>query len=232
MALALAPVGGSLVDRYGARRVVLPCLAIEAIGTASLAFARTPANALVVLTLIAVGGAALWSAQTTILATLVTPEERQKTFGLSFTLLNLGIGIGGILGGFVVGVIMWGSIVSWTVAAILDSTDDILPEANAGNAGNDEVIVDAVDEFDCDELSAERALSPARASEFEEQCGSSFLDGELTPTATATEVPLPATPTIPPTDSNRFNCNNIRGTNYRSDEERTWFLDHCLTPTP
>lgn len=138
------------------------------------------------------------------------------------------------LGGFVVGVFMWGSLVSWTVAAILDSTDDILPEASAGNdnPGNDEVIVDAVEELDCDELSAERTLSPARESEFQEQCGSSFLDGERTPTATATEVPLTATPTIPPTDNNRFNCENIRGTNYRSDEERTWFLEQCLTPTP
>jgi MFS family permease len=104
VALALAPVGGSLVDRHGARRVVLPCLGIEAIGTGSLAFVRTPASALIVLTLIAVGGAALWSAQTTILATLVTPEERQKTFGLSFTLLNLGIGTGGVIAGFVVDV--------------------------------------------------------------------------------------------------------------------------------
>jgi MFS family permease len=102
IALALAPAGGSLMDRFGARRIVLPCFVIEAAGTGSLAFVHGVGQAFAALTLAAVGGAALWSGQTTILAALVTPEERQRAFGLSFTLLNLGIGIGGIIAGFVV----------------------------------------------------------------------------------------------------------------------------------
>jgi MFS family permease len=126
VALGLAPVGGSLVDRYGARRVVLPCLGIEAVGTGSLALVRTPATALLVLTLIAVGGAALWSAQTTILAMLVTPEERQKTFGLSFTLLNLGIGTGGVIAGFVVDV---ARPVTFQAIYVADAASFLIPAA-------------------------------------------------------------------------------------------------------
>jgi len=102
VALGLAPVGGSLVDRFGARWVVLPCYAVEAAGSGALAFVDDTLTAFLVLTLIALGGATLWSAQTTILANLVPPEERQRTFGLSFTLLNLGIGIGGVIAGAVV----------------------------------------------------------------------------------------------------------------------------------
>jgi MFS family permease len=127
VALALAPVGGTLVDRLGPRHVVLPCLAIEAVGTASLAFVDDTLSAFLVLTLIALGGATLWSAQITLLATLVTPEERQRTFGLSFTLLNLGIGIGGVVSGFVVDTsraatfqaIYFGDAVSYMIPAVI-----------------------------------------------------------------------------------------------------------------
>jgi MFS family permease len=102
ISLVLSPVLGSLVDRLGARRVVLPLLAIEAAGTASLAFVDSAATAFAALTVIAIGLAGIWSGQTTILASLVDDTERQRVFGLSFTLLNLGIGIGGIIGGVLV----------------------------------------------------------------------------------------------------------------------------------
>jgi MFS family permease len=100
--LALSPVGGTLIDRFGARRVVLPCLAISAVGTGSLALVDSTATAFAVATLIAVGGSALWSGQTTILASLTDDGERQRVFGLQFALLNLGIGVGGLISGAIV----------------------------------------------------------------------------------------------------------------------------------
>jgi MFS family permease len=102
MSLVLSPVLGSLVDRLGARRVVLPLLAIEAVGTGSLAFVNSAATAFASLTLVAIGLAGIWSGQNTILASLVDDSERQRVFALSFTLLNLGIGVGGIVSGFLV----------------------------------------------------------------------------------------------------------------------------------
>jgi MFS family permease len=102
VALVLAPVGGSLVDRFGGRRIVLPLFAIEALGTGSLAFVDSPVKAFFSLSVVAVGFSTLWSGQNTILASLVTPEERQRAFGLSFTLLNLGIGVGGLTAGAIV----------------------------------------------------------------------------------------------------------------------------------
>ncbi|MBM0228703.1 MFS transporter [Micromonospora sp. ATA51] len=100
--LALSPVGGTLIDRFGARRVVLPCLVVEAVGTGSLALVDSTASAFAVATLIAVGGSALWSGQTTILASLTDDGERQRVFGLQFALLNLGIGVGGLISGAIV----------------------------------------------------------------------------------------------------------------------------------
>ncbi|MEV0805686.1 MFS transporter [Micromonospora sp. NPDC050200] len=102
--LALSPLGGTLIDRFGARRVVLPALLIEAIGTGSLAVVDSTASAFGVATVIAIGGSAIWSGQNTILASLTADDERQRVYGLNFALLNLGIGVGGLTSGAIVDV--------------------------------------------------------------------------------------------------------------------------------
>jgi MFS family permease len=102
VALVLAPIGGTLVDRFGARAVALPLFGIAAVSTGSLAFVHNIQSAFISLTAVAVAFSGLWSGQNTILATLVSEEERQRTFGLQFTLLNLGIGVGGVISGSIV----------------------------------------------------------------------------------------------------------------------------------
>lgn len=100
--LALSPVGGTLIDRFGARRVVLPCLFIEAVGVGSLALVDSTASAFTATSVIAVGSSAIWAGQATILASLTGEGERQRVFGLQFALLNLGIGVGGLTSGAIV----------------------------------------------------------------------------------------------------------------------------------
>jgi len=57
----------------------------------------------------------------------------------------------------------------------------------------------------------------------------------VTPTglpATATAQPLAVATSAPPTPlPDRTNCEEIRGTEYRSPTERQWYLDNCV-PTP
>ena len=48
---------------------------------------------------------------------------------------------------------------------------------------------------------------------------------EALPTATPEPPPLAATPGSP---TNRANCDQIRGTQYVSQEERTWYLANCV----
>ncbi|GAB3796304.1 MFS transporter [Micromonospora zhanjiangensis] len=100
--LALSPLGGTLIDRVGARRVVLPCLVFEAVGVGSLALVDSTVTAALAVTVMAVGSAAIWSGQNTILASLTDADERQRVFGLNFALLNLGIGAGGLVAGSIV----------------------------------------------------------------------------------------------------------------------------------
>ncbi|WP_328822662.1 MFS transporter [Micromonospora rubida] len=81
--LALSPLGGTLIDRFGARRVVLPCLLVEAVGTGSLALVSGTASAFAVITLIAIGSSAIWPGQNTILASLTDRDEQQRVFGMT-----------------------------------------------------------------------------------------------------------------------------------------------------
>lgn len=102
LSLILSGPGGTLIDRYGVRRVVLPLYLVNAVGTAAFGFVSTALGALGAATLTAVGGAVIWAAQNTLLASVTTEAERQRVFGLSFAILNLGIGVGGTVAGFIV----------------------------------------------------------------------------------------------------------------------------------
>ncbi|MEV6305906.1 MFS transporter [Actinoplanes sp. NPDC051861] len=102
--LVLSPLGGSLMDRIGVRRVLVPGYLVQACGTVVLAFASSPAAVFAALTLMAAGLAPSWSGAATLLASLTGEHERQRVFGLQFALLNLGIGIGGLTAGAVVDV--------------------------------------------------------------------------------------------------------------------------------
>ncbi|MER5700997.1 MFS transporter [Micromonospora sp. NPDC002296] len=122
--LALSPLGGTLIDRFGARRVVLPCLLVEAAGTGSLALISGTASAFAVITLIAIGSSAIWSGQNTILASLTDPDERQRVYGLNFALLNLGIGVGGLISGAIVDVTR---PVTFQLVYLLDAVSYLMP---------------------------------------------------------------------------------------------------------
>jgi MFS family permease len=98
------PVGGALVDRFGASKVLIVTLTVEGIGALSLAAVSTVPQALLAVTATGLGGSAAWSAQSALVATIVPPEGRPRVFALQFALLNLGIGLGGAVGGLLVNV--------------------------------------------------------------------------------------------------------------------------------
>lgn len=62
-----------------------------------LAIVSTTWQAFAVASLLAVGSAGGWPSQTSILARLVPSQQRPWLFGVQFMLLNLGIGVGGLV---------------------------------------------------------------------------------------------------------------------------------------
>lgn len=99
-----SPVGGTLVDRFGPRPVVISGLCAEGIGAALLAHVQGPWSAWVVATFLSLGTLGLYPASTAMLTRLVPEERRQQVYGLQFMLLNAGLGVGGVISGLLVDV--------------------------------------------------------------------------------------------------------------------------------
>jgi len=99
--IASAMPGGLLIDRVGARRTMLLVLGLNMAGQTMIAFAEgLPATTLSIV-LIGAGYGLGWPASQALIASVVPSPIRVRYFGVNFTLLNLGIGIGGVVGGFV-----------------------------------------------------------------------------------------------------------------------------------
>lgn len=96
--------GGSAIDRFGARRILMSALVLQVVSNSLLAFATTEYAAAFALLLSGAAFGVTWPGFQSLIATVVPVELRQRYFGVNFTLLNLGIGIGGILGGMFVDV--------------------------------------------------------------------------------------------------------------------------------
>lgn len=104
VALAVTAPGGVLTDRYGARAVLLTGMTCMLLGNTLLAFATEPWVAAVAMVLVGVNFGVSWPALNALIASVVTGALRQQYFGINFALVNLGIGVGGIVGGLLVDV--------------------------------------------------------------------------------------------------------------------------------
>jgi MFS family permease len=104
LGFAGSPVGGTLIDRFGPRPIIISGLCTEALGTASLAHVHGTLGAWLVATFLSIGTLGLYPASTAMLTRLVPEERRQKVYGLQFMMLNAGLGLGGVISGLMVNV--------------------------------------------------------------------------------------------------------------------------------
>lgn len=106
-------------------------------------------------------------------------------------------------GAFIAGVAIWGTIAITGANVIGDAIKDL--DFNPSGPA-------AIDcEADPDSFSLEQRVR------YQEECPTPTPEATATPEATPTPV------------NNRLDCNEIRGTDYLSRGERTWFLDNCVT---
>lgn len=96
--------GGTLIDRIGPRRTMIGVLVAASIGNVVMAFADTLPLAILGVAIVGGGFGVSWPASQALVSSVVPSEIRARYFGMNFSLLNLGIGVGGILGGLVVDV--------------------------------------------------------------------------------------------------------------------------------
>jgi MFS family permease len=103
--LVAVPFSGALLDRIGARRVLAGSLIGQAAGTVGLAWTHSVLTAIPVMVIFGGSMAPRFPAFMTLLAGLCPrPDEQQRAFAMNFTVLNAGIGIGGVIGAAVASV--------------------------------------------------------------------------------------------------------------------------------
>ena len=99
VALVVTGPGGALTDRVGARRMLLLATAAQLVGCVVLAFATTPVTVALAFTFLGFNFGVSWPAFNALVAAITSGPARQQYFGINFALVNLGIGLGGIVGG-------------------------------------------------------------------------------------------------------------------------------------
>ena len=97
-ALAAGPMG-SLTDRLGARWMLISAGVAQSLGAVAMAFATSLPVAVLSAVLMGLSQSIGWSASNTFISALVRGPLRQRYFGVNFALLNLGIGVGGLIAG-------------------------------------------------------------------------------------------------------------------------------------
>jgi MFS family permease len=96
-------VAGALVDRVGARAVVLVTMIVQGLGVAGVATVHSTLTALPAMFVFGLGQAAAWPTWNALLGVMVDDDKVSRlAFARNFQLLNLGLGIGAIVGGLVV----------------------------------------------------------------------------------------------------------------------------------
>ncbi|MGA4860631.1 MFS transporter [Streptomyces koyangensis] len=101
-ALIVLPVVGRVIDRRGPLPVVVAASVLGAVGALCLGFASTAVTAVLAATLLGAGSAVLQPALATMIVWCSTPLTRTRAFTMQFFLQNLGLGVGGLIGGQIV----------------------------------------------------------------------------------------------------------------------------------
>ncbi|MFG2694045.1 MFS transporter [Kitasatospora sp. NPDC048407] len=101
-ALAVLPFSGRGIDRYGPRPVLLAGTAMAAAGAFAFGQAASTPTLLISSFLFGAGVTTCQPALATMIVRCTGKAERSRAFALQFTLVNLGMGIGALVGGQVV----------------------------------------------------------------------------------------------------------------------------------
>lgn len=102
LGLAVSPVAGSLIDRYGANAIMTISGLLMAVCAVAFAHVTSFALAALIWTLATMAQAARFPAFSTLLGVRVNEAERGSAYALNYAGVNLGIGFGGLVGGFLI----------------------------------------------------------------------------------------------------------------------------------
>jgi MFS family permease len=92
---------GPIIDRVGARPTLAAGLVLQAIGFGLLPLVREPWQAFALMIVEGAGSACFWPSQSTLVSGLTPAARRHAAFAQQRLTMNLGIGLGGLVGGLI-----------------------------------------------------------------------------------------------------------------------------------
>jgi MFS family permease len=101
VSLVSGPIAGAFVDRVGGKRMLAIALLFLAVGIAGYSLVETAAHGFLAAAIVGIGNGAFWPSQSSLLSGLAPREKRPAVFAMQRVTMNLGIGIGGLAGGFI-----------------------------------------------------------------------------------------------------------------------------------
>ncbi|WP_179201931.1 MFS transporter [Streptomyces caniscabiei] len=110
-ALVVLPFAGRAIVRRGSLPVLLAALVTAAVGSLSLGLATGATSVLLSAAVLGAGQAVMQPALATMIVDCSGAENRSRAFATQFFLQNLGLGVGGLMGGHLVDATRAGSFV-------------------------------------------------------------------------------------------------------------------------
>lgn len=103
VAVVTSPIAGAVIDRIGARATAAAAGLALGLGYTGLALAESPPTALAAAALAGAGNGAISPSQSALMTALTPRDLRHRASAVSRVAVNVGIGLGGALGGLVAG---------------------------------------------------------------------------------------------------------------------------------
>jgi MFS family permease len=99
--LVAGPLSGTLIDAAGPRGVLVASMVVSALGFGGFAFVHSVGPALIAAALAGLGNGSFWPSHATMVAALTERATRHSAYAMQRVLNNLGIGVGGVVGGLI-----------------------------------------------------------------------------------------------------------------------------------
>lgn len=140
LAVPFVLAAGSLVDRFGAKRLLLAANILEGIGFLSYPFVDGFAGIVIAGTVTSLGQSAFWASFSPLVAAATPEGEREIWFGFLGALRNVGFAVGGLAAGVVVsiGTVRAFDALAWVNAASYAAAFLALRRIPAGEAAPSE----------------------------------------------------------------------------------------------
>jgi MFS family permease len=102
VSLPAGPLLGTVVDRYGAKQVLLAGNLLQGVGFAAYLVTDSFVGLTLWTIVVTIGRTAFWGSYGNIVAAISVPGEREKWFGFLGALRNVGFAVGGLVSGLAI----------------------------------------------------------------------------------------------------------------------------------